>query len=118
MNFREANQDTHQNLSYNNKSFQMVSLNRPQINLPVPSGNLSPPHAGILSPSHSSNLVPPMVDRSSTSSPYMKMNPAAVNKEILYEKAGRIEPLYDEVGPHQWSNEYSEPGKEHTNADN
>ena len=126
MNFRRANQDTHQNLSYNNKSFQMVTLNRPQINPPVRfdnmvpphSGNMAPPHAVNLAPPHSGNLGPPMVNRSNSSSSYVKMNPAAVNKEILYEKAGRIESLYDEVGPLQWSNEYSEPGKERTNADN
>lgn len=110
MNFRRANQDTHQNLSYNNKGFQMVTLNRPQINPPVRFGNMVPPHSG--------NLAPPMVNRSNSNSSYVKMNPAAVNKEILYEKVGRIESLYDEVGPLQWSNEYSEPGKERTNADN
>lgn len=88
----------------------MVTLNRPPINPPVPSGNLGPPHSG--------NLAPPMVGRSNSNSSYVKMNPASVDKETLYEKVGRIESLYDEVGPHQWSNEYSEPGKECTNADN
>lgn len=118
MNFRRGKQDIHQNLSYNNKGFQMVTLNRPPINPPVPSGNLGPPHSGKLAPPHSGNLAPPMVVRSNSNSSYVKMNRASVDKETLYEKVGRIESLYDEVGPLQWSNEYSEPGKERTNADN
>ena len=142
MNFRRRNQDVHQNLSYNNKSFQMVTLNRPPINPPVPSGNqglphshnLVPPHSGnlvlphsgnLVPPNsgnlvlpHSCNLVPPMPKRSNSNSSYVKMNSAAVNKETLYEKVERNEPLYDEVGRPQWLNEYSEPGKECSNADN
>lgn len=166
MNFRRRNQDVHQNLSYDNKSFQMVTLNRPPINPPVPSGNpslphsrnLGPPNSGNLVPPHScnldpphsrnlvpphsrnpgpphcrnlgpphcrnpgpplsGNLVPPMPKRSNSNSSYVKMNSAAVNKETLYEKVERNEPLYAEVGRPQSFNEYSEPGRECSNADN
>ena len=120
----------------------MVTLNRPPINPPVPSGNPSlpnshnlgpphfrnpgpprsrnpgPPHSGNLVPPHSGNLVPPMPKRSNSNSSYVKMNSAAVNKETLYEKVERNEPLYAEVGRPQLFNEYSEPGRECSNADN
>ena len=112
----------------------MVTLNRPPINPPVPSGNqglphshnLGPPdsgnlllpHSHNLGPPHSGNLVPPMANRSNSNSSYVKMNSAAVDKETLYEKAERNEPLYDEVGRPQSFNEYSKPEKGCTNTDN
>ena len=96
----------------------MVTLNRTPINPPVPSGNQGLPHSRNLGPPHSDNLVPPMANRSNSNSSYVKMNSAAVDKETLYEKAERNEPLYDEVGRPQSFNEYSEPEKGCTNTDN